>query len=117
MEHKQFDDIKRAVAQDTLLAYPDFNTCFDIHTDARNYQLGAVIIQNGIPIALYSHKMTGSQKRYTVTEKEWFSIVETLKEFYTILLDQQLNIYTDHQNLTCIFLNKNSVLWWRLILE
>ena len=34
LEQKPFDDIKRAVSQDTLLAYPDFNQHFDIHTDA-----------------------------------------------------------------------------------
>ena len=30
MEEKLFDAIKRAVSQDTLLAYLDFNACFDI---------------------------------------------------------------------------------------
>ena len=43
LEQKSFDDIKRAVSQDTLLAYPDYNRQFDIHTDARDYYLGAVI--------------------------------------------------------------------------
>ena len=38
VEKKASDDIKRAVSQDTLLAYPDFNEHFDIHTDARDYQ-------------------------------------------------------------------------------
>ena len=32
LEQKAFDDIKRAVSQDTLLLYPDFNQRFDIHT-------------------------------------------------------------------------------------
>ena len=39
IEQKAFDDINGAVSQDTLLAYLDFNQRFDIHTDARNYQL------------------------------------------------------------------------------
>ena len=37
VEQKAFDDIKRTVAHDTLLAYPDFNKRFDIHTDVSNY--------------------------------------------------------------------------------
>ena len=37
VEQKGFDDIKHAVAQDTLLAYLDFNKYVDIHTDASNY--------------------------------------------------------------------------------
>ena len=33
--------------RDTLLAYPDFNEEFKIHTDDSKLQLGAVIIQSG----------------------------------------------------------------------
>ena len=45
------------------------------------------------------------------------SIVETLKEFRTILLGQKLRIYTDHKNLTNKLFNTDRVLIWRLILE
>ena len=61
VEQKSFDDIKCTVSHDTLLLYLDFNKRFDIHTDAINYQLGAVIIQNGKPIAFYSRKLTETQ--------------------------------------------------------
>ena len=69
MEHKAFDDINRAVAQDTLLTYTDSNKRFDINADAINYQLGAVVIQYGKIIAFYSHKLKRPQTRYTVTEQ------------------------------------------------
>ena len=95
-----FDNVKCAVARDTLFAYPDFNKRFDIHTYARDLHLGAVIRQGVKPIALYRRKITIPQKRYTVTEKELLRIVKTLKEFRTILLGQQLKIYTDHKNIT-----------------
>ena len=117
VEQKAFDDIKRAVAHDTLLAYPDFNKRFDIHTYASNHQLGAVIIHNGKPITFYSRELTKKKNQYTVTEKELLSIVKNLKEFRTILLGQHLKIFTDHKNLTCNNFNKYSVLRWRLILE
>ena len=45
------------------------------------------------------------------------SIVESLKQFNTILLDQILRIYTDHKNFACKLLNNNVVSIWRLILE
>ena len=45
MEQKAFDDIKRVLAHDTLLAYTDLNKLFDIHTDAIDYQILAVISQ------------------------------------------------------------------------
>ena len=61
VEQKAFDDIKRTVAHNTLLAYPDFNNFFDIHTDDSDYKLGAVISQDDKPIALYSLKLTKNQ--------------------------------------------------------
>ena len=68
VEKRAFDDIKQAFAHDKLLAYPDFNKRFDTHIDAINYQLGPLIIQEGKQISLYSHKLTGPQTRYAVTE-------------------------------------------------
>jgi hypothetical protein len=37
--------------QAMLLVYPDFYKPFDVYTDARHSQLGALICQNGKPIA------------------------------------------------------------------
>ena len=59
VEKKYFDDIKFAITHDTLLAYPDFNKRFDIHTDDSYYQLGAVVSHGGRPIAFYGCKLTG----------------------------------------------------------
>jgi RNase H-like domain found in reverse transcriptase len=95
-EHqKAFDTMKKIIAKEVLLAYPDFNDKFVIHTDASHTQLGAVISQKGKPIAFYSRKLKPEQTRYTTTERELLSIVETLKEFRNILLGQKLVVHTD----------------------
>ena len=112
-----FKKIKRIVARDNLLTYPGFNETFKIHTNTREFQLGAVISQKGKPISFYSRKHTCAQQQYTVTERELISIVETLKEFQTILLGHKLRIYTDNKNLTCKLFDTDIVLRWRLILE
>ena len=112
-----FDTIKKLVARKTLLSYPNFNEPFDIHTDASKLQLGAVISQEGKPIAFYSRKLNPAQVNYTTTERELLSIVETLKEFRNILLGQRIKVYTDHKNLTYKTFNTERVMRWRLILE
>jgi hypothetical protein len=43
------------------MAYLTFKIPFEIHTDASAYQLGAVISQNGKPIAFYSRKLIPAQ--------------------------------------------------------
>ena len=105
------------MARETLLAYPNFNEPFHIYTDASKLQLGSVIVQRDKPIAFYSRKLNPAQTRYTTTERELLSIVETLKEFRTILLGQQVVIHTDHMNLTHKQFNTDRVLRWRLIIE
>ena len=68
LKKKAFDDIERIVTHDNLLMHTDFKKRFDIHMDARKFQIGAVIIQDGKPISFYIHKLTNLQKRYTLTE-------------------------------------------------
>ena len=53
IEQDAFEQIKRIVARDTLLTYPDYHEVFKIHINARKFQLEAVIIQNGITVAFY----------------------------------------------------------------
>ena len=109
--------MKRIMARETLLAYPDFNKEFHIYTDASKVQLGAVIVQDGRPIAFFSRKLNPAQTRYTVTERELLSIVEVLKEFRNILLGQQIIVHTDHENLTYKQQNSDRVMRWRLYIE
>ena len=109
-EHqKAFDEIKTVIAQETLLTYPDFSKPFHLHTDSSKVQLGSNITQDEKPIAFYSRKVSPAQTRYTTTERELLSIVETLKEFRNILyyhqmVDQVFLTCSMHQQLHCLFI-------------
>jgi hypothetical protein len=116
-QQNAFDTMKKIMARETILAYPNFEIPFKVHTDASTYQLGTVISHNGKPIAFYSRNLTPTQTRYTTTERELLSIVETLKEFRTILLGQQLIVHTNHENLTYKHFNSDRVMQWRLYIE
>jgi hypothetical protein len=117
VEQTAFDTIKRIIGREVLLSYPDFTKPFEIHTDASHTQLGAVISQDNKPIAFYSRKLNPAQTRYTTTERELLSIVETLKEFKNILLGQEIVVFTDHKNLTAKHFNTERVMRWRLLIE
>jgi hypothetical protein len=71
-----FIRVERMMSEEIILTYPDWSMPFDVHTDASDKQLGAVISQNGKPIAFFSRRLSKSQRNYTTTEKELLSIVE-----------------------------------------
>ncbi len=87
IHQEAFDNVKKTIAKEVVLAYPDFTKPFDIYTDASTKQLGAVITQDNRPVAFFSWKLSGAQSKYIVTELELLAIVETLKEFKGILWD------------------------------
>jgi hypothetical protein len=79
--------------------------------------LGAVIMQEGKPLAFYSRKLNSAQTCYTTGEQELLSIVETLKEFRDILLGQQVIVYTENLNILYGKLSNDRITRWRLLLE
>jgi hypothetical protein len=115
--HQQaFDNVKAAIAKETVLAYLDFLKPFEVYSST---QLGAVITQDNRPMVFFSRKLSKTQQKYSVTEIELLAIVETLKEFKGMLWGQDLKVYTDYINLTrdALGLTSDRVYCWCLLLE
>ena len=108
---------KKVIAQEVVLAYPDFSKPFEIHTDASHCQLGAVMSQGGKLIAFDSRKLNPAQSGHTTTEGEPLSAVETLKEHRNIHPGQQIEVFVDHKNLVNKTFNAKRIMTWRLILK
>ena len=79
--------------------------------------MGSVVMQEGRPVAYFSKKFSGAQLNYTTGEKEMLAIVESLKEFRTMLYGTELHIHTDHANLTFKTATSQRVMRWRAYVE
>ncbi|XP_012458151.1 uncharacterized protein LOC105778935 [Gossypium raimondii] len=64
------------MTREPILALPDFGKPYEVRTDASDYVIGEVLMQDGQPIAFESRKLNETERSYTVQEKEMTVVVE-----------------------------------------
>ena len=62
-----------------ILAMSNFNEAFTVETDASGNGIGAVLQQQGNPIAFISRALRVSKKSWSTYEKEMLAIVEAIR--------------------------------------
>ncbi|XP_012844529.1 PREDICTED: uncharacterized protein LOC105964566 [Erythranthe guttata] len=93
---RAFEDLNAAVSQEPVLALPDFRKSFELHTDASDFAIGGVLMQEGHPIAFESRKLNETERRYTVQEKEMTAIIHCLRVWRHYLLGAPFVVKTDN---------------------
>ena len=63
-----FESIKKMIADDAILHYPNFGKEFELHTDSSNYQMGTGTSQGGRPVVHWFKKLTDTQQKYHKTD-------------------------------------------------
>ena len=74
-----FDHLKQAVIEVPVLVLSDFSIPFEVHTDASDFAIGGVLMQEGHPVAYENRKLNDTERRYTVHEKEMTAVVHCLR--------------------------------------
>uniref|UniRef100_A0A8C5PP08 ribonuclease H n=1 Tax=Leptobrachium leishanense TaxID=445787 RepID=A0A8C5PP08_9ANUR len=104
-----FRQLKAALTQAPLLAAPNYNKRFVVHTDASMFGLGAVLSQVGDdggdhPVAFISRKLLPREVGYAAVEKECLALVWALRKLQPYVYGRSFTVMTDHNPL--VWLNR-----------
>ena len=99
-----FNEIKKLLSEAPLLQYYNVNEPVVLESDSSDVGLGAVILQNGKPIAYASRALTTTERNYAQIEKECLSLVFAAERFeHYVLGKSNVLMLTDHKPLETIF--------------
>ena len=100
-----FEQLKEALINTPVLALPDFSQEFVIESDAYGVGIGAVLQQNGHPIAYLSKTLAPKHLTMSVYDKEMLAVVYAVQTWRPYLLGHHFKIVTDHRTIQ-YFLNQ-----------
>ena len=97
--------IKQAIAA-SLLVVPDPNKLLRLETDASGTSIAATLLQEGRPVAFFSHRLTPREKAWSAVELEAFAVVAACDKLRHFLLGREFEVVVDQQGVSFLFNGK-----------
>lgn len=85
-----------------MLALPDFSKPFSIETDASALGIGAVLMQEGHPLAFLSKALGPKSLGLSTYEKEYMAILMAIQQWRPYLQHGEFAIHTDQRSLSML---------------
>jgi len=94
-----FDALKAAVTSAPVLAMLDFAKPFVVECDASSHGFGAVLVQEGHPIAFFSRPVAPRHQSLAAYERELIGLVHAVQHWRPYLWGLRFVVKTDHYSL------------------
>jgi hypothetical protein len=94
-----FNMLKHALSTASVLALPNFTKPFHIETDACEKGVGAVLMQDGHPLAFISKALCLHNQGLSTYKKEYLAILVVVDQWHHYLLQGKFFIHNDQRSL------------------
>ena len=102
-QQEAFEAIKKDLSKAPALQFFDASKTHVIQTDASLKGLGAVLLQDGLPVIYASRSLLPAEERYSNIERELLGVVFGLERLHNMVFGASIEVHTDQQPLVSIF--------------
>jgi len=97
--NEAFETLKGILVKAPVLKLPDFDKDFEIHSDASNFAIGRILVQEGRPVAFESKKLSEMERRWPTHEKEMWAVIHCLKTWGHYIGSKDVVMWTNNVTL------------------
>ena len=106
-----FEALKHALSTSPVLSLPQFDKPFSIETDASGNGVGAVLTQDGHPLAFLSKALGPRSRGLSTYEKEYMAVLMAVQQWRSYLQHAEFTIFTDQQSLVQLTDQRLHTIW------
>ncbi len=83
----------------SVLKLPDFDKDFEINSDASDFAIGGVIMQEGRLVAFQIRKLSETERKWPIHKKEMWAVIHCLKTWGHYIGSKDVVVWTNNVTL------------------
>jgi hypothetical protein len=97
--NEAFETLKGILVKVLVLKLLDFDKDFEIHSNAFDFAMGGILVQDGRLVAFESKKLSETERRWLTHEKEMWAVIHCLKTWGHYIGSKDVVVWTNNVTL------------------